>query len=242
MIGFGAQEASAAAEAKPAHANPEIWQAGCKANPDPLRFVPVLACGFDDLQKRIKLQNQEAQAISQCTRELTDSVSTMLSREVSLHRLTLDKLQSNHAQIVHRLMRLLHRLHLARAKGCEWTSPGEDELLQRFLEMYRLCSRDEGTLSQRLANLQERCEDLSQQHEQLQKHNLNATADSVRPALQLDSAQKARMQDILETQTVGIEFLSQQLTQDAQLLDSVAQRAQLQPNFARPPQFLGMTA
>lgn len=43
---------------RPAHVPERLWQQAVDSNPDPSRFVPVQATGFEDLKKRIDDQEK----------------------------------------------------------------------------------------------------------------------------------------------------------------------------------------
>ena len=75
-------------------------------------LVPVLATSFDDLQKRIEAQTQQATGHQEKLKEIRARIEKLSERHILANAPRLQKLASAQIQLSHRLLRLVQHLHL----------------------------------------------------------------------------------------------------------------------------------
>jgi nuclear pore complex protein Nup54 len=141
---------------RPANATDEsLWQKAVRENPDPTWYVtalmscawclrrvlethkslvPVLATSFDDLQKRIEAQMQQASAHQEKLKEIRARIEKLSERHVLANAPRLQKLGSAQVQLSHRLLRLVQHLHLLIPALRSSSIRPEEEALRAALE------------------------------------------------------------------------------------------------------------
>ncbi|KAH9063184.1 nucleoporin complex subunit 54-domain-containing protein [Lactarius vividus] len=120
---------------RPANATDEsLWQKAVRENPDPTHLVPVLATSFDDLQKRVEAQAQQATAQQERLKEIRARIEKVSERHVLSNAPRLQKLASAQAQLTHRLLRLVQHLHLLIPALRSSSIRPEEEALRAALE------------------------------------------------------------------------------------------------------------
>lgn len=120
---------------RPANATDEsLWQKAVRENPDPTCLVPVLATSFDDLQKRIEAQTQQATGHQEKLKEIRARIEKLSERHVLANAPRLQKLASAQIQLSHRLLRLVQHLHLLIPALRSSSIRPEEEALRAALE------------------------------------------------------------------------------------------------------------
>ncbi|KAI9459223.1 nucleoporin complex subunit 54-domain-containing protein [Lactarius psammicola] len=120
---------------RPANATDEsLWQKSVRENPDPTHLVPVLATSFDDLQRRVEAQSQQATAQQERLKEIRARIEKASERHVLSNAPRLQKLASAQAQLTHRLLRLVQHLHLLIPALRSSSIRPEEEALRAALE------------------------------------------------------------------------------------------------------------
>ena len=139
---------------RPANATDEsLWQKAVRENPDPTWYVtgqlvvpgayavfetqslvPVLATSFDDLQKRIEAQTQQATGHQEKLKEIRARIEKLSERHVLANAPRLQKLASAQIQLSHRLLRLVQHLHLLIPALRSSSIRPEEEALRAALE------------------------------------------------------------------------------------------------------------
>ena len=97
-------------------------------------LVPVLATSFDDLQKRVEAQAQQATAQQERLKEIRARIEKASERHVLSNAPRLQKLASAQAQLTHRLLRLVQHLHLLIPALRSSSIRPEEEALRAALE------------------------------------------------------------------------------------------------------------
>lgn len=115
-------------------ADESLWQKAVRENPDPTHLVPVLATSFDDLQKRVEAQAQQATAQQERLKEIRARIEKVSERHVLSNAPRLQKLASAQAQLTHRLLRLVQHLHLLIPALRSSSIRPEEEALRAALE------------------------------------------------------------------------------------------------------------
>jgi nuclear pore complex protein Nup54 len=141
---------------RPANATDEsLWQKAVRENPDPTWYVtalnsvvpgayvvletheslvPVLATSFDDLQRRIEAQTQQATAHQEKLKEIRARIEKLSERHVLTNAPRLQKLGNAQVQLTHRLLRLVQHLHLLIPALRSSSIRPEEEALRAALE------------------------------------------------------------------------------------------------------------
>jgi nuclear pore complex protein Nup54 len=93
-----------------------------------------LATSFDDLQKRVEAQAQQATAQQEKLKEIRARIEKVSERHVLSNAPRLQKLASAQAQLTHRLLRLVQHLHLLIPALRSSSIRPEEEALRAALE------------------------------------------------------------------------------------------------------------
>jgi nuclear pore complex protein Nup54 len=99
-----------------------------------ISLVPVLATSFDDLQKRIEAQTQQATGHQEKLKEIRARIEKLSERHVLANAPRLQKLASAQIQLSHRLLRLVQHLHLLIPALRSSSIRPEEEALRAALE------------------------------------------------------------------------------------------------------------
>ncbi|KAI0058469.1 hypothetical protein BV25DRAFT_1239656 [Artomyces pyxidatus] len=120
---------------RPANAtNEALWQRAVRENPDPSCLVPVLATSFDDLQKRVEAQTQQATAHQEKLKEIRSRIEKLSERHDMSNAARLNKATAAQAQLTHRLLKLVQHLHLLIPALRSSSIRPEEEALRAVLE------------------------------------------------------------------------------------------------------------
>ncbi|KAH9848107.1 nucleoporin complex subunit 54-domain-containing protein [Lenzites betulinus] len=114
--------------------NDALWQKAVRENPDPSCFVPVVATGFDDLQKRVEAQTQQAAAHQEKLKELQQRISALTQRHQLSNASRLHRASALQTQLTHRVIKLVQHLHLLIPALRSSALRPEEEALRTALE------------------------------------------------------------------------------------------------------------
>ncbi|KAL5535281.1 PXA2 [Sanghuangporus sanghuang] len=114
--------------------NDALWQKAIRENPDPSCFVPALAVGFDDLQKRVEAQRSQAAAHQEKLKELKTRIAALTSAHSSTNAPRLQRAAAVQIQLQQRLVRLVQHLHLLIPSVRSSSIRPEEEALRSVLE------------------------------------------------------------------------------------------------------------
>jgi len=120
--------------------DPLHWDQAWRANPDPLRLVPVQAAGFSDLKVRIIEQDRMA---SQQEKALLDA-GKLLDHIKQRHEVStlikLEQYRRRELELANRFLKVMCVIARLEARGCGLTA-GEEQFLQRVDTLIRDLSR-----------------------------------------------------------------------------------------------------
>ncbi|KAL7284788.1 hypothetical protein ACG7TL_002095 [Trametes sanguinea] len=114
--------------------NDALWQKAIRENPDPSCFVPVIATGFEDLQKRVEAQTQQAAAHQEKLKELQQRISALTQRHQLSNASRLHRASALQTQLTHRVIKLVQHLHLLIPALRSSALRPEEEALRTALE------------------------------------------------------------------------------------------------------------
>ncbi|KAI8975008.1 nucleoporin complex subunit 54-domain-containing protein [Pilobolus umbonatus] len=102
---------------RPPNQDEQLWNEAMRKNPDPTCMVPVLAVGFDDILKRMEIQNKQVELHQQKLKEIEDRL-TAVQRQYSLGtKVKSEEHMRRHLDLNQRLLRLLRYTQVLRYKG-----------------------------------------------------------------------------------------------------------------------------
>ncbi|KAI9599788.1 hypothetical protein KEM48_012133 [Puccinia striiformis f. sp. tritici PST-130] len=87
------------------------WQRAKRNNPDPSRLVPTLAIGFEDLTKRVTVQQKQAQVHLSKLGEISNRLNEIARKHNLETSSRLHKLKSEQVKLSSRLMGLVNKLN-----------------------------------------------------------------------------------------------------------------------------------
>lgn len=90
----------------------QLWAAAIRENPDPNRLYPVLALGFNDLNKRIESQAREAQRQRALLANLATRLASLEQKHSLSNSVRAQAAQQRQAQLHHRLVGLVAKTQL----------------------------------------------------------------------------------------------------------------------------------
>jgi nuclear pore complex protein Nup54 len=116
---------------KPANVDQLLWDAACRSNTDPSKFVPVQACGFNDLKGRIAEQNKLTSQQSQTLQDASKVIQYIKHNHSTQTMAKLDDYKRRQLEISQRLIRVICKLMVLEARGTRLTV-GEEQLKRKF--------------------------------------------------------------------------------------------------------------
>ncbi|KAH9925020.1 nucleoporin complex subunit 54-domain-containing protein [Epithele typhae] len=120
---------------RPANATNEAqWQKAMRENPDPSCFVPVIATGFDDLQKRVEAQTQQAATHQERIKDLQARIAALVQAHQLKNASRLQRASALQTQLTHRVLKLVQHLHLLIPALRSSALRPEEEALRTALE------------------------------------------------------------------------------------------------------------
>lgn len=97
-------------------------------------YVPALAVGFDDLQKRVDAQKAQANAHQEKIKELKSRISNLASSHSATNAPRLQRAAAVQTQLQQRLVRLVQHLHLLIPSVRSSSIRPEEDALRSMLE------------------------------------------------------------------------------------------------------------
>ncbi|MBW0503891.1 hypothetical protein O181_043606 [Austropuccinia psidii MF-1] len=116
------------------------WQRAKRNNPDPSRLVPTLAIGFEDLFKRVNVQQNQARLHLNKLNEISSKLNEIMSKQNLETTSRLHKLRTEQAKLSSRLISLVGKLSGLTSLGgpsgmihqTQHASKREEELIERI--------------------------------------------------------------------------------------------------------------
>ncbi|CAO3635784.1 unnamed protein product [Cunninghamella blakesleeana] len=116
---------------RPPNQDEQLWNEAQKKNPDPSCMVPVLAIGFDDILKRMEIQDQQSELHKNKLEEISQRLETVQRNYELGSKARLDEHKRRHIDLTQRLIRLLRLVQTLRYKGFP-LNEGEIALQKNF--------------------------------------------------------------------------------------------------------------
>lgn len=186
------------------------WERASAQRPD-LESVPVLAVGFDALDKRVKLQNQQVMTYRARMYETNEKLAEIQNRHNLHTAVKLAEMKERHIRLAQRTLVLAVKLQVLANRGHTLTS--EEELFQRKLRDFLKRAQDPsafGSLTEVWARIK------------VMREKMVPSAEvKETPAIdwERDSGQLEHVVNVLAAQQTGIRFLSGLLEQDSKRVE-----------------------
>jgi nuclear pore complex protein Nup54 len=90
---------------RPPYISERLWRQAELDNPDPVNCVPVLITGFQDLMKRVQVQQEYAEKYTNFTQDLNNQLKEMEKDSRSTEE-KLEKCRHEHAILFHQLVKV----------------------------------------------------------------------------------------------------------------------------------------
>ena len=97
-------------------------------------FVPVIACGFDDLQQRVEAQTKQAAAHQESLKEIRTRIQALAQKHEITNTARLTRAAAMQTQLNQRVMRVVQHLHLLIPTLRSSSIRAEEEALRASLE------------------------------------------------------------------------------------------------------------
>ncbi|KAI8343612.1 nucleoporin complex subunit 54-domain-containing protein [Chlamydoabsidia padenii] len=117
---------------RPPNQDEQLWNEAQQKNPDPSCMVPVLAVGFEDVLKRMNIQDQQSELHKEKLEEIDQRLETVRRKYELGSRARLEEHKRRHADLTQRVIRLLRTVQVIRYKGIPLNQ--QEELCQKQLE------------------------------------------------------------------------------------------------------------
>ncbi|EJD51859.1 hypothetical protein AURDEDRAFT_55921 [Auricularia subglabra TFB-10046 SS5] len=114
--------------------NTALWERALRENPDPTCMVPVLALGFDDLQRRVVAQDKTQAEHEAKLKELSTRLEALSQKHVLSNAVRAARARTLQAQLSARLIKLVQHLHLLIPSVRSSAIRPEEEALRAALE------------------------------------------------------------------------------------------------------------
>ncbi|CAE1242890.1 NUP54 [Acanthosepion pharaonis] len=188
-------------ENPPAGIDPLLWQQAKKDNPDPESFVPIPIVGFQQLQQRLKQQEQQ----TKCHQSRIDLIAQELNELQNKHRNTIARVEEakrKHLNLGHRLLKVIAKQEVYRKLGVAMQDTEEQfraqlEALQSELNHP---TQFKGRLNELLSQIR------------MQNHMTASRADT---NYQMEPLMEEEIRELLKQQQTGIHHIIQLMKDDS---------------------------
>lgn len=188
-------------ENPPAGIDPLLWQQAKKDNPDPESFVPIPIVGFQELQQRLKQQEQQ----TKCHQSRIDLIAQELNELQNKHRNTIARVEEakrKHLNLGHRLLKVIAKQEVYRKLGVAMQDTEEQfraqlEALQSELNHP---TQFKGRLNELLSQIR------------MQNHMTASRADT---NYQMEPLMEEEIRELLKQQQTGIHHIIQLMKEDS---------------------------
>ncbi|KAG0170046.1 hypothetical protein DFQ28_002635 [Apophysomyces sp. BC1034] len=115
---------------RPPNQDEQLWNEAMRKNPDPTCMVPVLAVGFEDILKRIDIQEKHGDLHKSKVQELEGRLTTVQQKFTLGTLIKLEEHRRRHMILTQRLIRVLRYVQVLRYKGFQLDAE-EEELMRQ---------------------------------------------------------------------------------------------------------------
>lgn len=116
LVGLSEEQIKGYLEATPAGVHPILWDQAKKNNPNPKKLIPVQINGFQDINKRFKLQDKENQTQKEQLSQITESIEAINSRN-KLIKSKIEQFKARNEDLEHRVLKVMINYEIRRKLG-----------------------------------------------------------------------------------------------------------------------------
>lgn len=197
--------------AKPANISDRLWTQITNDNPDPSKFIPIIANGFDDLKARAAWQDEQMEAQSAKLKELEERLAVLLKKTDLETTSQLQQIHKQQLQLVKRTVSIMKMFEVAKRAGHR-LQPNEEALKGQIQSLHQKLSTQPPLEPNSMRSIQFQIQAL-QEMDRL---------DALQPLRHLQFEDESSMVSILALladQHKGIKALSETLIKDAKDLE-----------------------
>ncbi|ORY98951.1 nucleoporin complex subunit 54-domain-containing protein [Syncephalastrum racemosum] len=204
---------------KPANHDQKAWDDAQKKNPDPSCMVPTLAVGFEDVKKRMEIQEKQAGAHSAALEAIQDKLNKLKTIHAQETAARIEEYKRRQMELTQRVIAFIKCTQVLRNKGLP-LSPEEDQMrtiLENVEDQVTRSEQFHGKLSQLWATLQ-LAKETGRHTSELE---VAMTADERQKVTKVLGEHQSGIQhtiETLETDTRTVETIQQRYTQREHLL------------------------
>lgn len=186
-----------------------VWAQAKAKNPDPSRFIPVPLLGFDSLNERFKLEEQEVFQQKNRMKLICDSIFE-LEKSVEATKAKLEECRKRNAPLSVKVLRLMIAQELDHKRGTP-VQPEEDALRARLESInieLNAPTKFRGCLNELMSSVR-----------QMQTHKLHTSSA---PAFEMSAAVVAELKTHLKRESEAISHLLSILREDQESISRLS--------------------
>jgi nuclear pore complex protein Nup54 len=186
-----------------------VWAQAKAKNPDPSRFIPVPLLGFESLNERFKLEEQEVFQQKNRIKLICDSILE-LEKSVEATKAKLEECRKRNAPLSVKVLRLMIAQELEQKRGTP-VQPEEDALRARLESInieLNAPTKFRGCLNELMSSVR-----------QMQTHKLHTSSA---PAMEMSAAVVAELKTHLKRESEAISHLLSILREDQESISRLS--------------------
>ncbi|KAJ6241583.1 nucleoporin p54 [Anaeramoeba flamelloides] len=117
---------------KPQNVNETFWALAIQNNPDPLRFIPVLVVGFEDLKNRMEKQKSTLNEQTKSLQRILQVIANLEHHHELKTKKRLEQYKRKQIVLAQKLLNVLWKLEVIKAKEIEFQM--DEEIFRKKIE------------------------------------------------------------------------------------------------------------
>ncbi len=105
LVGLSEEQIKNYLDTPPTAVNSLLWDTAKKNNPNPKKLIPVQINGFQEINKRFKLQDKENESQKETLNQLVESIETINSRN-KLIKSKIEQFKARNEDLEHRVLKV----------------------------------------------------------------------------------------------------------------------------------------
>ncbi len=108
LVGLSEEQIKSYLDTPPVGVNSLLWDTAKKNNPNPKKLIPVQINGFQEINKRFKLQDKENESQKETLNQLVESIETINSRN-KLIKSKIEQFKARNEDLEHRVLKVFRK-------------------------------------------------------------------------------------------------------------------------------------
>nr|XP_045589225.1 nuclear pore complex protein Nup54-like [Procambarus clarkii] len=129
--------------------DPALWELGKQKNPDPMKLIPVVNVGFQELQKQFKYQEEYGNKIHNSMKNIMDDIRQLSCMQTTI-KVTIQNFKLKQTNIMRRVLKLVSAQEVERKKNLPLEEI-EDQIRLRLENLYMQLQDLKGCLNELMA-------------------------------------------------------------------------------------------